>query len=246
MINKDVQSYEMEIGAIRRELCKLPEGHLNIRGSCYYETIGTSQKGITKDRQKVWQLARKAYLQRRLRNLEWNFSLVKKQSDRYMTEDPMEIIRSLPSFFKVLPTNCFFHPSVHDQLEKVVDGNMWRSEELVYLTGAGIRVRSKSERIIADALDQKEITYRYEAKLVIGGVSIHPDFTIYRPFDGKMILWEHFGLMDNEGYRKKTIEKLYLYAQHGFVPLDNMICTFEKDLRDPVRIDTIIKLYLLS
>ena len=245
MLKKDVQFYEMEIRAITQELHELPEGHLNKKGSYYCETIGTTQKGITKDKQRIRQLARKAYLLRKLRHLEWNNSLTKKFLQRYKTEDSIEIIRGLPSFYQTLPVNYFFHPSVHDQTEKAAEVNLGYMDGLVYLTSSGIRVRSKSERIIADVLDKNEIPYRYEAALSLGGVNRYPDFTIYRPFDEKMFLWEHLGLMDQDKYQLKTTEKLSLYARYGFFPFDNLICTYEEDLMNPGYIHAIIEMFIL-
>jgi uncharacterized protein YqgQ len=246
MIIKDAKTYENEIEMIKRELEKLPDSHLTKNKSRYYETTGTVQKGITKNKSRVMQLARKAYLSKRLKHLEWNCSLMEKQSPRYKKEDPMEIIRELPSFYRALPISYFFHHSVYDQLEKTPKGSAGYSDELIYLTLSGIYVRSKSERTIADALYQSEIPFRYETALKIDGSVRYPDFTIYRPSDGNKILWEHFGLMDEEGYKRKMIEKLVSYIRHGFFPFDNLICTYEQDIQNLAHIHAIIDLFLLQ
>ena len=242
---KDAQLYEVEIDEIKQELAQLPEGRLSKKGAQYYVTIDSVQKGITRDRQKVMQLARKAYLSRRLKHLEWNCSLIKKHAYRFKTEDPMEIIWELPAFYQKLPVSYFYHPSVHEQLNYISVGIAWHEEELIYLTNSGIRVRSKSERTIAEALDQKGIPYRYEAALALGGAKRYPDFTINRPSDGKMFLWEHFGLMNDDGYRQKAVEKLALYAKYGFSPFDSLICTYEQDMQNPAHIYGLIELFLL-
>ena len=238
--------YETEIDAIKQELKKLPAGNLVKQGAYYYEKVDSIKKGITKDQQRVMQLARKAYLLRRLEHLEWNYSLAKKQFRQYKTEAPMEIVQGLPSVYQSLPVSYFFHPSVHDQIENATAGNVGHPDQLVYLTDSGVSVRSKSELIIANALDQNGIPFRYEAALALGGVSRYPDFTIYRPFDGKMFLWEHLGLMDQDEYRLKTIEKLILYAKYGFFPFDNLICTYEHDIRNPSYVHEVIEAFLLQ
>jgi hypothetical protein len=245
MRNKETKIYEIEIDAIKRELKKLPEGQMTKKGAFFYETIGTVQKGITRDYQKIMQLTRKAYLLRRLSHLECNYSLIKKQAGRYKTEVPADIIRKLPSFYQTLPVFYFFNPSVQDQIEEISVGNAIRTDGLIYLTNSGIIVRSKSERTIADALDQNRILYRYEAELTFGSSSTHPDFTIFRLSDGKMIIWEHFGLIDQEEYRHKTNTKLALYNRYGFYPFNNLICTYEQDLKDPAHIQEIIEMMLL-
>ena len=286
MENKETKLYETEIDAIKKELKKLPDGILTKKPSGYYVTINSVQKGITRDRQIVMKLARKAYLLKKLKHLEWNYSLVKKLSDRYKTEDPVDIIRGLPSFYKTLPVNYFFHPSVNDSMETIAKDNaaiafdaqgkvtiakdakknaiignaleeknadenssyekMFHQGGLIFLTNSGIRVRSKSERTIADLLDENGVPYYYEAKIAFGGDIWRPDFTICRPYDGKIILWEHLGLMGKEEYRINVNKKLAVFYRHGFYPFENLICTYEEDLRNPARIQRIIETFLLK
>ena len=217
--------YETEIDAVKQELNELPAGILVKRGAFYYVKDGSSEKGITKDQQRIRQLARKAYLYRRMGNLKWNYSLASKQSQRLRTEDPKEIIEGLSSAYQSMPEDFFFHSSVQQSLEKPVVSNPGYRDGLLYLTDSGVRVRSKSERIVANMLSQYKIPYRYEAALTLAGEVRYPDFSVYRPFDGRLILWEHLGLMESEEYRQKAIRKLALYAQNGFLPFDNLICT---------------------
>ena len=145
----------------------------------------------------------------------------------------------------MLPVSYFFHSSALEQFGRAIDRYDGYQDGLTYLTDSGIYVRSKSERTIANVLDQKGILYHYEAALALGGKKKYPDFTIYRPFDGKTILWEHMGRMDDSVYRQKAIEKLALYAQYGFLPYDNLICTYEQDLHDTAQIRALIELFIL-
>ena len=65
-----------------------------------------------------------------------------------------------------------------------------------HYTACGVRVRSKSEIIIADALDRAGIPYRYEFPASIKGWgTLYPDFTCLDVRTRKEIIWEHFGLM---------------------------------------------------
>ena len=238
-----LEYYETEINAIKQELSRLPAGTLVKRGAYYCVKDGTSEKGITRDRQKVRQLARKAYLTLRLSNLKWNYSLAVKLFKQLKAEDPVKIIDKLPSAHQSLPIDCFFHPSKQQLQERSSlsdDGNL---DGLVYLTNSGIRVRSKSERTIANILDQYKVPYQFDAVLTLGGKVRYPDFSVFRPFDGKLIIWEHFGLMDHEDYRQNAIRKLSLYAKNGFIPFDNLICTYEHDLHDPSRIEYLVKMF---
>ncbi len=95
-------------------------------------------------------------------------------------------------------------------------------------TDKGERVRSKSEKIIADKLYKENIAYRYEYPLEIpGGGIIYPDFTILDEKKRRNIILEHFGLMDNDEYANNAISKMQLYDREGYVLGDNFFCTME-------------------
>ena len=89
-------------------------------------------------------------------------------------------------------------------------------------------MRSKSELIIANALEQCGVPYRYEYPLYLKGIgTVYPDFTCLNINKRKEIVWEHFGMMDNISYANKNIAKIQTYNQNGFFPGKNMIMTFE-------------------
>lgn len=86
-------------------------------------------------------------------------------------------------------------------------------------------LRSKSEEFISIALDSFHIPYRYECQFM--DREIYPDFTIMRPLDGKIIIWEHLGLWDDPSYRNSVYSKLEVYAGAGYIPGNNLILSFE-------------------
>lgn len=115
------------------------------------------------------------------------------------------------------------------------------------MTKGGISVRSKSELFIADALELYHIPYKYDTVMALGERSVSPDFKILRPYDKKIILWEHYGLVNNESYLSDSERKRRAYKEHGFVPWDNLIETYDQkngsiDIRT---IDTLIQGFLL-
>jgi len=244
---KDIKSYKNEIREIKQELKEFPEGYLVQRRSSYYVRVNGVDKGISRNLTIIRQLARKAYLQKRLLHLEANLSSTKRLI-KYQTEDFNEIVHELSSAYQTLPLFYFYHPSIHEKFvqRKNMYQKLYRPEELIFYTGSGLRVRSKSERTIADTLDQYKIPFHYEASLVLDNVVWHPDFTIYRPADGKLLLWEHFGIMDDDKYRKRTIEKIALYIRNGYYPSCNLICTYEQDMHKPAHLHKIIELFILS
>ena len=107
--------------------------------------------------------------------------------------------------------------------------NPHREEHLTVRAATGEMVRSKSEAFILSSLAAADIPVRYECKLQLGDVVYYPDFTIRRPNDGRVILWEHFGLMSDYGYLKTAQEKIRTYIAHGFYPMENLIMTFERE-----------------
>ena len=97
-----------------------------------------------------------------------------------------------------------------------------------YYSGEGIRVRSKSELIIANMLEKNRIPYRYEYPLKLGKKELmRPDFTCLNLRTRKEYIWEHFGMMDNIAYANKNVAKIQEYARNGYVQGKNLIMSFE-------------------
>ena len=97
-----------------------------------------------------------------------------------------------------------------------------------FYSNAGVRVRSKSELMIANMLEQKGIPYRYEFPISIKELGqVRSDFTCLNVRTRQEFIWEHFGMMDNIAYANKNISKIGAYEQSGYYPGKNMIMTFE-------------------
>ena len=96
-----------------------------------------------------------------------------------------------------------------------------------YYTRQGLRVRSKSEVIIADILDENSIPFLYEKPLRLKTGEVHPDFTLLNIMDRKEVFWEHLGMMDDIDYRNNAFQKLRNYESNGLYPYESVIWTFE-------------------
>ena len=120
-------------------------------------------------------------------------------------------------------------------------------EMIMYETINGLKVRSKSEAIIAGLLESNKIPFRYEAVLSIDEKTYYPDFTILRPRDKKILYWEHFGMMDDEEYALRAEHKLAMYRKNSIFPWNQLISTYEtaKTPLDARDIQSIIKAFLL-
>ncbi len=104
----------------------------------------------------------------------------------------------------------------------------FREEIPVIMTENGERVRSKSEKIIADYLYRNKIKYKYEKPLFLKGIgTIYPDFTFFSRKEGKEIYWEHDGKMDDPDYARKAVHKLDVYENNGIFIGERLIVTFE-------------------
>lgn len=110
-----------------------------------------------------------------------------------------------------------------------------------FYTRKGLRVRSKSEVIIADILDELCIPFLYEKPLELKSGTIHPDFTLLDVKERKDVYWEHFGMMDDVEYRCNAFSKIKNYESNGLYQFDSVIWTFETT-RNPINTWTLRKM----
>ena len=102
-----------------------------------------------------------------------------------------------------------------------------------FYTRKGLRVRSKSEVIIADILDEMYIPFLYEKPLKLNSGTIHPDFTLLNIAERKEVYWEHFGMMDDVEYRYNAFLKIRDYEANGLFQFVSLIWTIETG-RNPI------------
>ena len=129
-------------------------------------------------------------------------------------------------------------------LEEEYEGKKFSEDNIEIYTDRGERVRSKSEKIIADKLYRVGIPYRYEYPLILpGGIVLYPDFTILDEINRRNIIYEHFGMMDDERYANNAIEKLQMYVNAGYHLGDNLFITMETSTKpfDSRMLDGIIE-----
>ena len=101
-------------------------------------------------------------------------------------------------------------------------------KEKKHTTSRGLKVRSKSEVLIAEMLYIFNIQFRYEQVIRINGIVLVPDFTIRLP-NGKIFYWEHCGLMSSREYREHQKWKMEMYEKAGIVPWKNLIVTYDDE-----------------
>ncbi len=150
----------------------------------------------------------------------------------YDIDEIEKVYTNLPEARKILVT-----PIVETKEEFI---RKWESVEyepmaiddnIEFVSVNGVKVRSKSELIIANMLEQNGVRYRYEYPLMLNGLgTVRPDFLCLNKRTRKEYIWEHFGMMDNIAYANKNIAKIQTYEQNGFLAGKNMIMTFESSL----------------
>ncbi len=108
--------------------------------------------------------------------------------------------------------------------------NPYMPEKKIYTTRKGEQVRSKSEAIIADMLLELEIPYHYEKPLALNRRDVrYPDFTLLKISTREEIYLEHFGMLNDEQYRKASLKKLDDYRKNGVFPGKNLLITYETE-----------------
>ncbi len=125
--------------------------------------------------------------------------------------------------------------------------NEYSPESLIFHAASGHVVRSKSESLIAAELFWNKVPFRYECILNLGDRVVFPDFTIRHPSTGDYFFWEHFGMMDNPDYARKTSDKICMYISHNIIPSINLITTYETKNcpLNPLKVANIVKEYFL-
>nr|WP_283793533.1 RecQ family ATP-dependent DNA helicase [Bacillus sp. LS15-K4] len=111
---------------------------------------------------------------------------------------------------------------LHQEIAQFLGVSKWDLQR-IYTTEKGDKVRSKSEVIIANTLYNKNVPYEYEeALLAPNRKRISPDFTI--KLNEKTYFLEHIGMLNNEQYSERWLEKRKLYDEFY---KENLLITYE-------------------
>ncbi len=216
-----------------RELAELPPGSLGMRcdgaETQYCRYLGGKRQGITKDAVLTEKLARKKFLEKSLSRISGNIGCLNKLLEKYEDIDEAGIIREFPPQYAALMDR--------KAAEWLKYRNLWASEdyerstyapwEKDHVTAKGLRVRSKSEVIIAERLDFYGIAYRYEQMIFIERYAFAPDFTILTSEGVKY--WEHAGCVNDREYMRRHNWKVNMYSRGGIVPWKNLIITYDDE-----------------
>jgi hypothetical protein len=260
-----------EISSMKMELSLIEEGRLRIhakpeRNKVYFGLMSpwdAREVSITEDRSRIHLIARRKYLESRVKQAESNcyrLSRVLNNIDHICNEN--RIRNDLQRFSAVGLDLCkiIFSKEQNEWIDKPYSPNPFHKENLRYSTSGGIAVRSKSEAFIGNTLENLGIPYRYDDLVDIGKStygdklfrdSYFADFKIPN-LNGGITIHEHLGAFDIEKYPDNSLKRLNDYHNSELYELpgrrvrhNEITFSFESDLRDAALFRTMISKMLL-
>lgn len=237
-LSNELQNVNVMIEKLERSIKQAPQGMLRIsktkEWSQYYVRTDKNERSgkyLNKENQALaYQLAQKEYDIQVLKVLEEQ----KKRMQRFVGQmekyDISNIYEQLSAERQrlvqpyVLPDEQYVA-----QWEGVIYvGKEFDKNAPEIYTERGERVRSKSEKILADKFYMMKIPYRYEYPLQLRGYgTVYPDFLLLNRRTRKEYYWEHFGRMDDIEYCNKTIRKIGDYQRNNIFPGKKLLLTYE-------------------
>ncbi len=240
---------------------KIPEGHLRISSSkttVDYYFQPTSLKGLRlkekyirkKDRMFASALAQRDYDFRLLETAKKRLYMIQRDLSLYPDDELQNLYLNMSTHRQKIVTPRVFSDEeyIRQWLSKEYKGKPFAEGVAEIYTNRGERVRSKSEKIIADMLNMYQVPYRYEYPISLVGMGlVHPDFTVLSKQNRKEKFWEHMGMMDQSDYCDKALRKIEMYQKNDIIIGDRLIVTHETSKRplDTVTIEKYIKRFLI-
>ncbi|MBQ9135977.1 MAG: hypothetical protein IJX66_07810 [Lachnospiraceae bacterium] len=253
ILKKEICELERITTQAAKKLQIAPKGFLRIKkkrgGVEYYHKmedvsnpngryLKKSEKSIAKG------IAQRDYNSHILKMAEERLCAIKRFIDIYDKTNLSKIYQKTNLYRRVLIDDPIIPDEEYIKQWQAVEyeGKPFAEDGPEFITERGERVRSKSEKIIADKLYSLGIPYRYEYPLVLqGNIKIYPDFTILRMPEREEVYLEHFGMMDDSGYVNNVMIKLNTYQKNEIHLGVNLFITHETS-RNPLNTKMLDKL----
>jgi len=260
MLCEEKERLEKIIKTVEKALVDVPEGRLRISSSkghaqmlhiLYDENNEKTEEYIRKEnRSLACALAQKEYDTSVQKLVSRRLKQINRLAAEYV-DDEIELLfdQNHPARKAMIkPVEKTWDQLLEEWNQRTYIGKDFQSCIQEIYTKKGERVRSKSEKILADLFGDLDIPYKYECPLYLNGIGlIYPDFTLLSQKSRKEIYWEHFGIMDNPEYSEKAIKKIDTYIRNGILPGDRLIMTFESknySISDNVVMEMIKKYFI--
>ena len=222
------------------ELEGLPKGRLlcyKSHGvSCYSERFPATgnakkerRKGVKSDSEYLKKLVRKECVVRMIPRIERDIQLLERLLRSYEPADENSVMSDIVAKYDEIGDYIYTQESVSKEWAGTTSGeSKYHRENLTSISADGSHRRSLGEVIIGSRLSHYDIPYKYEAPINHPDIPYIPDFTIKRPSDGKIIYWEHFGMVNDVNYLQNNKRKLDTYERYGIVPWENLIISYSR------------------
>lgn len=226
---------------VKNQLKDAPEGSLRISKysghiqyfHCTEEDPRNGGKYLRKsEKELVHQLAQKRYDEKILQLVEKRLKQIKRFAKEYQDDEIEKIFQNESETRQKLirPVEVTWEQKLEQWMKEEYKGKGFEEGTPVIYSDRGERVRSKSEKILADYFYHNDIPYKYEKPIRLEGYGIvYPDFTFLSKRTGKELYWEHEGRMDDPGYARKAVKKIETYERNGIYVGDRLILTFETE-----------------
>lgn len=238
MLLQEQKYLENMVNKAKMGLSTAPDGHLRIskdKNKIRYYHCTEDNSGIyipKSDKYLPKKLAQKTYNLSVIKRAEARLKQIKKITRDYSDDEIEELFTSLHADRQALvtPVEATWKQLLDEWYAQDYKGKEFQEGTAVILTEKGERVRSKSEKILADFFYRRNILYKYEKPLYLKGYgTVYPDFTFLSKRTGKEIFWEHEGMMDKQDYARNAIRKIESYQKNDIYPGDRLILTFETE-----------------
>ena len=190
----------------------------------------TNGKYIRKGSDLPKKIAQRDYEQAMYKILKKRDRAIQSVLNIYRNTDPTAPLKKMHAARIKLITPLF---STDEEYAENWQNQVYRGKQLgenvpeIY-TAKGERVRSKSEKILADLFERNKIPYRYEYPLELqNGNVIYPDFMLLNKSTRKEYYLEHLGMMDDPQYAENAVKRIALYERNDMYPGEKLLITSE-------------------
>ena len=237
-LQKERKNLERIVRQVKKRISSYPEGQLRLsakknRIEYYIKSKGEKGNGryLTKGEDALaTEIIKRDYDMQVLSNAEERIKAIDSFLYRYGKTDIGEVYRRMHVCRRSMITPFVLPDEEYikkwQSFEYKAKGFKEDAPEII--TERGERVRSKSEKIIADKLYLLGIPYRYECPLMLEDhIEVYPDFTILNVITREEVYLEHFGMMDDLSYVEGVLFKLSTYERNGIYLGVNLFMTHE-------------------
>lgn len=226
---------------VKEQLKEVPEGFLRLSNcaghvqyyQCTRENYRSGGRYIHKSEEELaCQLAQKGYDEKVLRLVEKRLRQIERLEKEYRDNELEQIFlkENAARQEMICPVEPIWEKKLGEWMQEDYTGKGFEEGTPVIYSDRGERVRSKSEKILADFFYHNSIPYKYEKPIRLEGYGVvYPDFTFLSKRTGREIYWEHEGRMDDPGYARKAVKKIESYEKNGIYVGDRLVLTFETE-----------------